>query len=70
MREADLKWYEANRSELAARYHGQWLVIHNAKVIKTYPTEVEAIEYSLREFEINEASVLQAVVDDPFVYLG
>lgn len=70
MRESDLKWYQENRKTLAQKYDGQWLAVFNQTVIKSFPTELEAIEFAFGELANDEASVFQAVAKDPYVYIG
>lgn len=68
--EGDLKWYLERRRELACTYNGQWLVILNGEVVKSFSSEVAAIECSVAEYGVEVASVLQATEEDPVTFVG
>ncbi len=70
MRESDLKWFQKNKSRLADEYKGQWIVVRDGTVVKAFPSEVEAVECAFGELRLDDASVFQAVVEDPYVYVG
>jgi len=69
-REKDLKWFIANREELAHQHPGGWLVVHDGKLIKVLPKEEDALVLAVEQFGIDVASVFHASAKDPFVYVG
>ena len=68
-REQDLSWYQSNRKQLAERYAGAWLVVLGQTVMETFSTEEEAINFAIRRYGINQASIFQAVAKDPFIFI-
>ena len=70
MRDRDLKWFQANKQNLAKEYEGQWIVVFDGAVLKAFPSEVQAVEYAFGELGKDDASVFQAVTEDPAVYIG
>lgn len=69
-RENDLKWFIANRKELARQHPGNWLVVHDGKLAKAFSKEDDALAFAVESFGIDEASVFLASERDPFVYVG
>ena len=69
-RTADLKWFESHRKDLTGRYPEQWIVVARESVWKTFHSEEEAVVASVEQFGINEASVFQAVLEDPIHFVG
>lgn len=67
-REQDLLWYVFNREALAERYHGEWLVILGMTVMVSFRNEKDAVEFAVRRYGINQASIFQAVPEDPFMF--
>lgn len=67
-REKDLQWYLSNRKALAEEYRGAWLIVLGQTVIETFPREEEAVDFSVRRYGINVASIFQATAQDPFVF--
>lgn len=69
-RDKDLKWFIANRDDLARQHLGSWLVVHDGMLVKLFASEEEALAFAVESFGIDEASVFHAVTKDPFVYVG
>lgn len=69
-RENDLKWFIANRGEMARNHNGNWLVVHDGALVKVFTREEHALAFAVESFGINEASVFHASEKDPFVYVG
>lgn len=69
-RDTDLKWFYENRAKLAAEFQGRWIVVRDARVVKAFPTEEEAIEFAFSAFDFEDASVFEAVAEDRVIYLG
>jgi hypothetical protein len=69
-RNVDLAWFQENRARLSKEHPGRWLVVYGGELKKVLPTEESAIEFSVTEFGIEEASVFQATATDPFIYIG
>lgn len=67
-RKKDLEWYLARRESLSTEYQGRWIVIFDQKVVKAFNREEEAVEFSVIEYGINEASVFQATKNDPYIF--
>jgi hypothetical protein len=69
-READLEWFESNRQALAAEFRGRFLVVLGGAVRGSFPTEEEAVVFSVEKFGLEAASVFHAVLKDPIIYIG
>lgn len=67
-RKEDLLWYLANRKSLSDRHAGAWLVVLGKTVTQVFHTEKEAVEFAVRRYGIDVASVFQAVAKDPFIF--
>lgn len=68
-REQDLHWYLSNRKTLAEKYQGQWLVVLGLTIMRAFPSEKEAVEFSVKRYGINQASVFQATEKDPTTFV-
>ena len=52
MLEKEFKFYVDNQAELVKKYEGKYIVIKNSEIIGSYNTEIEALESSLKEYEL------------------
>ena len=69
-READAKWFELSRENLAVAHHGKWIVVFKGELDKVFSGEEEAIQYAISAHGIDAASVFYAAPEDPFTYIG
>ena len=69
-REKDIRWFEENRTRLAAQHPGRWLVCFQGRLEKALDSEEEAVRFAIENFWIDAASVFHAVEKEPFAYIG
>ena len=70
MRQADAKWFESTREDLAVAHPGKWLVVFKGELDKIFEGEEQAVQYAVNTHGIDAASVFHAVPQDPFTYVG
>ena len=46
------QYYQNNREKLLKKYDGQFIVIHNEKVVDSFGSERDAYIYSVQHFKI------------------
>jgi len=66
----DLQWFETHRLELSQKHPGLWIVIFDGMIRGTFDTEEAAVVASINGFGINQASVFQAVPQDPVNFVA
>jgi hypothetical protein len=50
----DFHWYLERQNELVEKYNGKVLVIRNRQVVAAYPTELEAVDETLKTYGFGE----------------
>lgn len=48
----EFKYYIANQEQLAKEYNGKFIVIKNSQVIGAYDSELEAINETVKQYEL------------------
>ncbi len=67
---SDLQWFQTNRPQLAAKYAGRWVVVHDKVVREDFEREEEAVSFAVEQFGIDVASVFLAAARDPVSFVG
>lgn len=48
----EFEYYLKNQDDLVKRYNGKYIVIKNSRVIGSYDDELEAIQTTMKEYEV------------------
>ncbi len=67
--EADLKFYELQKSELLKNHEGQFVLIKNQKIHGFFTTEQEAFAKGLELFGAEEMFIRQILKEEPKTFL-
>ena len=61
---SNLEFYRLHQNELVAAYEGQFLLIHDCVIVKSFDELIAAIKFARSHFEPNSYLVVQCTLGD------